>query len=43
MFKIAQNQGKVAAMGIQSVIICEITNVWLFNNKKNVINKNIEK
>ena len=43
MFKIAQNQGKVAAIGIQSVIICEITNVWLFNDKKNVINKNIEK
>ena len=30
-------------MGKQNVIICKTTNVWLFNNKKNVINKNIEK
>ena len=43
MPKIIQNLGKVAAMGIQSVIICEITNVWLFNDKKNIINENIEK
>ena len=26
-------------MGIQSVIICKIINVWLFNDKKNAINK----
>ena len=43
MLKIIQNWGKVAAMGIKSVIICEITNVWLFMDKKNVINENIEK
>ena len=30
-------------MGNQSVIIYEITNARLFNYKKNVINKNIEK
>ena len=30
-------------MGIQSFIISEITDVWLFNDNKNVINKNIEK
>ena len=27
----------------QSAITCEITNVWFFNDKKNVIDKNIEK
>ena len=43
MFKIIQSLGKSAAMGNQSVIICEITNARLFNDKKNVINKNIEK
>ena len=30
-------------MGMQSVIIFEITNVWFSSDKKNVINKNIEK
>ena len=30
-------------MGIQSVINCKITNAWLFNDKKNVINKDTEK
>ena len=43
MFKITQNYGKVAAMAIQSVSIFEITNIWLLKDKKNVINKNIEK
>ena len=43
MLKIIQNQGKVAVMGIQSIIICEVTNAWLFNDKKNVTNENIEK
>ena len=43
MPKIIQDLGKVAAMGIQSVIICEITNIWLFNDKKNIINENIER
>ena len=43
MFKITQNYGKVAAMAIQGVSIFEITNVWLLKDKKNVINKNIEK
>ena len=30
-------------MAIESVSIFEITNVWLLKDKKNVINKNIEK
>ena len=43
VLKITQKSGKAAPMGKQNVIICKTTNVWLFNNKKNVINKNIEK
>ena len=27
-----------SAIGTQRIIICEITNAWLFNDKKNVIN-----
>ena len=42
MFKITQRELREDCW-IQSVIICEITNIWLFNEKKNVINKNIEK
>ena len=42
MLKIIRNQGKVAAMGQQSVSICKITNVWLFNDKKTVSNRNIK-
>ena len=30
-------------MEIQNGVICEIKNVWLFSDKENVINKNIEK
>ena len=43
MLKIIQNYVKVAAIGKQNAVICEITVAWLFNYKKNVINKNIEK
>ena len=43
MLKIIQNYVKVAAIGKQNAVICEITDAWLFNYKKNVINKNIEK
>ena len=42
MLKIIHNEGKVAAMGKQSVNICKIKNVWLINDKKNIIKKNIE-
>ena len=43
MFKIIQSLGKSVAVGNQNVMICKITNTRPYNDKKNVINKNIEK